>query len=152
MLWRGGAVIATVEMLQPHSDYSHWTVIISLTPNMTDSKTLKCYFRSCQQDSFKWPPIEPLEVLYLKTVTLRSNCSDIQTWMIKEIFGMEQHLGLTNKGIKLHFCRQIDSMNLWTDTLIKKFHDSKKKINTLRIFNNSKMKTFWLKFVRSIHC
>lgn len=119
MLWRGGAVTVTLEPLQPHSDYSHWSVIISLTLNMTDSKTLKCYFCSCQHDSFKWSPIEPLEVLYLRTVTLRSNCSDIQTWMIKEIFGMEQHLVLTNKGIKLHFCWQIDSMNLWTDTLIK---------------------------------
>lgn len=44
---------------------------------------------------------------------------DVQTWMIKQMFGMEQNLGLTNKGIKLHFWWQTDSMNLWTDSWLK---------------------------------
>lgn len=86
------------------------------------------------------------------SVTPQSNGSDVQTWIInKEMFGMEQYLGLTNTGIKLHFCWQTDSMNLWAHGLIKEFHISK-KINMLRIFNYSKMISFWLKFVKSIHC
>lgn len=86
------------------------------------------------------------------SVTPRSNGSDVQTWIInKEMFGMKQHLGLTNTGIKLHFCWQTESMNLWAHGLIKEFHISK-KINMLRIFNYSKMISFWLKFVKSIHC
>ncbi len=61
------------------------------------------------------------------SVTPRRNGSDVQTWIInKEMFGMEQHLGLTNTGIKLHFCWQTDSMNLWAHGLIKEFHIKKK--------------------------
>lgn len=155
MLWRGGAVTVT----EGDAQATLWLQSL-VCDYILDAQHDRQQSPISARASFKQPPFKPLEVLYLRTVTLWSNSSlktipnslcayahlankvrsdDVQTWMIKEMFGMEQNLGLTNKGIKLHFWWQTDSMNLWTDTLIKKFHDSK-KIIILRIFYHSKMK------------